>query len=761
MAKIKEVFKNKKGIFLYALLFLFTFFLIRAKIVGSISPFGYAFAFACVYLNKNPFLIATSYFAFYCLLNFSFIGLIEGISTFSALLLLYLIFKIFKRKINLATTLIFVLLSQTAYVYFHLSSMSEIFVTTASLVVGVLFCYVCISSLGAIFSRGISGRKTIDEYICLSLLLIAFFCGLSNIYLFSINISSCLALLMVLVVSRCFTRLTTIILGVLYGFGVAFANSNLICVAIFAVFGIISAILSKKQRVFSAISILLADLMFGLFLNAYAYYSYLNIVSIFLVLVIYLCIPTKILNFIAGFSSDYEGSLAEEYILLGQKDNLRKNLKRISKCFSQMQVAYRTLSVGELNHDGASETLAVTLKESVCATCPKFNICESNEKINESKVKLIDFALEKGKASFIDASNLLTANCICLSSIIEEVNALKDTYYEYEKTIKTGDKSKMTLSEQCSATADILDSLATDVVSGEGVNISKSNSLLDELSLNNIIVNEARVLESDEGITRIILVVQNRDVLSEKILSCAKNVLKLSFEINVRQMTRLAGWSVVCLVPCQRYDVLIGFASSSKDNISGDTYSILKLPSKKRLFAIADGMGHGKRANQISSSVLSLIENFFSAGFKESLIASSVNRVMLNNIDENFTCLDAAVVNTMDGTCDFIKLGASVSLIKSKNTTKVISCDSLPIGIVKNMTAKMKKEVLNEEDVIVLASDGVVDRFLSVEEYSNFVNNETTTNVNMLANIILEEASARPTDHEDDMTVITIKLVRK
>ena len=65
---------------------------------------------------------------------------------------------------------------------------------------------------------------------------------------------------------------------------------------------------------------------------------------------------------------------------------------------------------------------------------------------------------------------------------------------------------------------------------------------------------------------------------------------------------------------------------------------------------------------------------------------------------------------------------------------------------------------MNSGDIIVLASDGVVDSFQSIEAYLHFINNERITNVQLLADNILEEARSRTVTHKDDMTVLAIKL---
>ena len=70
----------------------------------------------------------------------------------------------------------------------------------------------------------------------------------------------------------------------------------------------------------------------------------------------------------------------------------------------------------------------------------------------------------------------------------------------------------------------------------------------------------------------------------------------------------------------------------------------------------------------------------------------------------------------------------------------------------------LKKHIIKNGDFIILASDGIVDSFDNVEEYSQFINNERVINSQMLADNILEEAECRESLHQDDKTVIVIKV---
>ena len=114
------------------------------------------------------------------------------------------------------------------------------------------------------------------------------------------------------------------------------------------------------------------------------------------------------------------------------------------------------------------------------------------------------------------------------------------------------------------------------------------------------------------------------------------------------------------------YDISVGFAQSCKggEDICGDTHSISKLTDSKFMLALCDGMGHGKKANKASELSISLIENFYKAGFDNQTILTSVNSLLNMGREEMFSALDVSVIDLKSGEVDFIKQGATIGFVK-------------------------------------------------------------------------------------------------
>lgn len=760
MKRFKEWFsKHKNEVFVHACLFLCFLVLGRAKILQLINPFLVALAFALLALNKNGILIAFEFFVSSILNNLSLEGLIISASVFFCVVLLYLSFKILKKKINLIASLIFALISQSAFLYFNIGSTESIVISLVNTAVTLCFVYVFYVGFGAIFSRGLQSRFTADETVCFAAFCIAFFCGIANIFVWHVNISIGIVALLILFASRCCSKSATLCLASLAGLGFAFYCSSLVFMAVFVSYAIVAVMLQDVKRVFVSFSVVAVDLLFGFFFNVYAVYDFYFIISLGVAVLVFMFVPNKFFQKLKNFSFSYEGDLISEFMIFEEREKVKNRLLLVQNLFLEMQNEYRNLSVGSAERKGACEMLAEDLINKVCSCCEKRNFCRENPKMRESLEKLFEFGMEKQKVTILDATNLFAEKCACLSNIISEVNSSLKSYFEYEKTVKENNQGKIMMSEQMGSTAGIFKELAKTSFSDLKIDKRKAKDVLDSFAENSVVANECVVLKDDFGVKKVVAVIRNKDVLLPGLLKALKKVFRIDFTVTDRKMSKYSGWTIVQFVPSEKYKLAIGFASSAKENssVSGDTSAILKIDENRYLFAISDGMGHGESANKIATSALGLVENFYKAGFSSETIVSSINKILLPREEESFVALDACIVDLSVGVADFVKVGASVSVIKSQNQCKMVYSDSLPLGVTSLPALNVQSAVLKEQDIVVLASDGIVDSFDRVEDFVCFVNNSNISNIQLLADDILEEVQSR-TKHEDDMTVIVLKI---
>lgn len=748
---------HKKEILTYFYLFICMFVLTRANVMHKIYPFAFGFLFALVYLNKNIIILSPIYITSMIIKNPTLQSIIIAISTVSVAILAFLIFKFAKKRMPLYIALIFCALSQTGFLYFNINTTYQILISFVSILVGLCFMYIAQIAFSAIFYRGLQSRFTTDESICFGLFFIAFFSGLCGLYIGTVNISFLITVFAILCISRFLTKSATIYFAAIAGLGFSFVNSSVISIAIFAIYGLICACFSQNTRIFPSILVVLSDCVFGLFLNAYAQYNYINLLAIFVCVLLFLCVPNSLFNYLRGLSFSYDGQLASDFMILGKQEDFKNKLIELSSLFRLMQVEYRNLSIGDVNKVEYCEMLTDEITSRHCAYCINKDVCIENPQIKEAISQLINFGIEKGKVTILDANNLLMGTCKDISSLICEVNVAIKTYFEYQEKVNASDQGKMLVSSQMGATGKIFDELASNIAQDDMLDHKNAKIVIDGLTQAKIVVNECVVICGNQGVKQVVLVVRNSDIVRPEICSVLKDVFGINFSLIKQTFAHFAGWSILLYKPADKYKIAVGYAQKAKDGINGDTYACKKFSNGRYLFAIADGKGHGEKARMLSSAALSVVESFYKTGISSETVISSVNKLMLPAGEENFTTLDICVLDLAKGQADFVKIGSAVSVIKSGKQTSIISSDSLPLAAVKNLYPKIEKRILKIGDIVVLASDGVVDAFTSPESYADFVNNEMVINVQMLAENILEEAESR-SSHADDMTVIAIKL---
>lgn len=160
--------------------------------------------------------------------------------------------------------------------------------------------------------------------------------------------------------------------------------------------------------------------------------------------------------------------------------------------------------------------------------------------------------------------------------------------------------------------------------------------------------------------------------------------------------------------------VLTGYARATKEQekISGDNYSILELDCGKVVVLLSDGMGAGEKACKESQAVIERMENLLEAGHSEASAVNIVNNTLLAAGEPvNMSTLDVCSLDLHTGKCQFRKVGAAASFIKSSVFVEPIVMNRLPLGIFfRNGDETISRELL-DGDFLIMVTDGVLDAF--------------------------------------------------
>jgi stage II sporulation protein E len=238
---------------------------------------------------------------------------------------------------------------------------------------------------------------------------------------------------------------------------------------------------------------------------------------------------------------------------------------------------------------------------------------------------------------------------------------------------------------------------------------------------------------------------------------------KLSTLLGVRLCSAPSGSSQrFVLLEAEPLMVTIGTSSARKagNRVNGDNSFCFRTDDGKFYAILSDGMGSGEEADKISSTAISTLQKFLSAGISPELSLKLLSDSMFlkNETATESASVDLFELNMFTGETRIFKCGASPTYLKRGELIRRVSGGVLPAGLTRPSKEKPScaKFRLQAESFAVLISDGVLsgtdDKWLR-ELISSF----SDTDPKALARKILERSMELNGDM-DDMTVLAIRI---
>lgn len=204
-------------------------------------------------------------------------------------------------------------------------------------------------------------------------------------------------------------------------------------------------------------------------------------------------------------------------------------------------------------------------------------------------------------------------------------------------------------------------------------------------------------------------------------------------------------------------------AIREQEKISGDNYSVLELDCGKMILLLSDGMGSGPRACKESGEVIERMEALLEAGHTVDGAINIVNNTLLAAGEPvNMSTLDVCCLDLHTGKCEFRKMGAAASFIKSSMYVEPIVISRLPLGIFFRKEEDVVVRELMDKDYLVMVTDGVLDAFSSgsyEEMLGQYLRDMGQYSPAEVAQRILQFAIKSSGGHiRDDMTVLVAEI---
>ena len=761
----REVFMSKK--YIYPILFLIYFLLFyvfySASINGIIFPFAIAVAFALVFANQKIYLVVPSFVAASLLFVFSIENIVFTVVTAFLLFVPFVFHKLTKRKTNIYGMIVLLCLAVLSKIPFVYQSGEQIVYVVITAIISSILFLAFNKIFCSVLSKGYVYKFTNLEIVCAGALLVSLSCGLSVFEIAGFQIVKLFASFVLLACTYCFKRSHTVIISILIAIGTILPGGNIMFVSPLVLWAVGIIVFKSNKRILSALSMLVVEAACGYLLNVYYGFSILEFSPVIASCLIFLLIPKGWLDKIKVLFEAKSSRLALKNVYNEGKELASRRLEYLSNVFFEMNLVFKAMLKKSLGEQEIKGLLFKEVKKRVCENCPEKARCHRTfcDDTTKSFEEMISISFSKGKISLLDIPSFLNSRCGKINLIIPTINSLCGQYKKYSEVMGSLDTSKLLIADQLYGISNIIKRLSKEIAVAVSFDVVREEKIKEELCFNNVICSDAIVYDKDIHTKEVSIMVRNEDENKPIVSQVVSQICETKMTISSRNTAITPGWTNLMLKNSPKYDCIFGLSTMTKtgSEFSGDSHSEIRIGENKFLFAICDGMGSGEKAQQTSQVAISLIENFYKAGFDNDTILSSVNKLLLLQREENFSAIDVAVVDLASGMLDIIKMGSPSGFILSRSEVKTIEGEALPLGIVGESTPSISKFVIDENEFVVLMSDGVSDSFASDRSISDFISRIKSGNPQVIADELKQKALDNNSGRAiDDMTVLVIKI---
>ena len=382
-------------------------------------------------------------------------------------------------------------------------------------------------------------------------------------------------------------------------------------------------------------------------------------------------------------------------------------------------------------------------------------------------MEVLTICEDKGCIEEKDIPKNLKRFCLKAKNLAEDINSIYNSWCTNLKWQQKMGDCRQLVAEQLEGVSHVVTELAAELDMDVRFRTGMEDAIRLELDKNGIRTGDILVLEKPGGKTEVNIHKPacggNKECL-KKVETIVSKVLGKSMSRQHKDCTRAGREECILqLSETRQFEIITGIVRKPRqENITcGDSYSFTTVKGGKYMLALSDGMGFGARAAEESSAVISLMENFMEAGFDQNITIKTINSIlMLRSRDEMFATADLCVIDLVGGQAEFIKIGGVPSFIRRDRQVDIIRQPALPIGILEEVQMENITVPIQDEDMIVMVTDGILDAFATIgdgdQTLANYIATQDTTNPQELAESIMQEALLHfDGEAKDDMTVMT------
>lgn len=805
---VKEILHRlfaKQNIILYTISFLISMVgLSSENVIFSIVPFGLSFIAAAL---SNGQAVGIMY-VLSLIGTFIKFGTNSFLTYFITSLVFFVLVLLIRPKLQdnvnekkkIGMHLFFaVLLVQIVPVFFRTFIVYDALISIMLAITTYIFYKIFVSSILMIKEFDSKRAFTIEEVMGTSLLLAITISSFGKLSIFGFSVKNVLSILIVLILGWKNGVLVGatggITIGVVLGI---IGGSEPLMIAVYAVSGMVAGLLNKFGRIGVVVGFIIGNVIIAYAANGNSIplimFQEVLIASIGL-----LAVPKNIeinIEDLYGKTKllpETTGRNLEE-----NQDTIYK-LNSISDAIFDMAESYQEAAATILT----DEELKIQEKSNIEIFLDEFrqnldglednmlyeDMCNPSDELMED---IFNALIEKDVISEKDFINILAKHNNYIVGFENTNNQAKEDVYRIVKAInysyrtcrinfiwkKKMDESKKNVSSQLKGVSEAISKMAGEIEQKEeDIFADKKEEIKKILEQKDITITDINIKQEKSGkyivdvYTNICDEIEGTKCNIKKICKILTKVFNEPMvmqnqECGLRMQKDMCKFTYIS---DDKFTAQIGIAKSTKAGspVSGDSNLHIKLNDGKYLLAISDGMGSGPEAMKSSKIAIKMLERLLTAGFDKDVSLKLINSTLVANTkDDMYATLDIEILDLFNGNMEFIKNSACPTYVKRNGEVQLLKSIALPTGILNNVDLVVYDYDLQDGDILVMCSDGIID---SNKEYLNkqvwlkyLLEDIESTDAQKIADIIIGEAIDNDFGvQKDDMTVMVAKIKKK
>lgn len=755
------------------------FLLGRALILSQLSPFALPF-FAAVFLVRRDQAVL------------ALVGLLTGALTihysnsiviFSSVFLFLILHKIKKPDIEgqYKTIAMYVFASlflinlAEQYLIFRSIQLYDLMMSGVEAGLAMILTLIFIQSIPLLSIRTRSQSLKTEEIVSIIILLASVMTGTIGWVIYGLSLDHIFSRYLVLLFGLAGGAAIGSTVGVVTGLIFSLASvASLQQMSLLAFSGLLGGLLKEGKKTGVAVGLLIATLLIGLYGDG-ANNIMITLYESLIAVVLFLLTPTSLIHKIAKhIPGTTEHADEQQQYARKIRDVTAQRVEQFSHVFEALSNSFSQIDEYAKKEEEEKELdyFLSNVTEKTCQMCFKKEQCWTNNfhTTYESMQEIMYEMSENNGQLPQKIANEWGKYCRSGPKVINAISQ-ELMYYEANQRLKKQVKeSRKLVADQLRGVSAVMEDFAKEILRERQSHQQHEESIMEAIQDFGLHIANIEIYNLEQGNVDIEMSIpycQGRGECEKLIAPMLSDILGETIVVHSEKCAaHPTGECEVIFRSAKKYTVETGVAHAAKGGglVSGDSYTTLEIGSGKYAVAISDGMGNGERAHFESMETLKLLQKFLQSGIEEKIAIKSVNSVLsLRTNDEIFSTLDLAIIDLQDAKAKFLKICSIPSFIKRGDKIIKIESSNLPMGIFEDFDVDIVTEQLKAGDVLIMMSDGIFDGPGHVENMEFWMKRKIkelqTDDPQAISDLILEEVIRTKGVIDDDMTVVTAKIM--